>query len=79
MSSCEALTLGDNTHWEPLPAPTHDTRIDFASAAMAGCIIVAGGMDRQSAEAYDEVLGRWLQLPHDLRYASELGIGGALL
>ena len=78
MSSCEALTLGDNTHWEPLP-PMHDTRMDFACAAVAGCIIVAGGINRQSAEVFDETLGRWLRLPRDLPYLARLGVSGALL
>jgi len=78
MSSCEALTLGDSTHWEPLP-PMHDARMNFACVAMAGCIIVAGGMDRQSAEVYDEVLGRWLRLPRDLPHVGRRGMSGALL
>jgi hypothetical protein len=78
MSSCEVLTLGGNTHWEPLP-PMHDARTDFACAALAGCIIVAGGRNRQSAEVYDEVLGRWLRLPRDLPHVSRLGMSGALL
>jgi hypothetical protein len=78
MSSCEALTLGDITHWEPLP-PMHDARKDFACVAMAGCIIVAGGRNRQSAEVYDEVLGRWLRLPRDLPHVGHMGMSGALL
>jgi hypothetical protein len=78
MSSCEALTIGDSTHWEPIP-PMHDTRTHFACVAMAGCIIVAGGVDRKSAEVFDEVLGRWLRLPHDLPHVSRLGMSGALL
>ena len=78
MSSCEALTIGASTHWEPLP-PMHDTRTYFACAAMAGCIIIAGGMDCQSAEVFDEVLGRWLRLPHDLPHVSGVGMSGALL
>lgn len=55
MSSCEALTLGENTHWESLP-PMHDTRTEFAYAAVAGCIIVAGGQNHQSAEVLDEMM-----------------------
>jgi hypothetical protein len=36
-----------------------------------GCIIVAGGcVERKSAEVYDEVLDRWLQLPRDLPHNS---------
>jgi hypothetical protein len=42
MSPCEALTLGDDQHWSPLP-PMHDTRAYFACAAVAASIIVAGG------------------------------------
>jgi hypothetical protein len=34
MSSCEALTLGESTHWEPFPS-MHEARTDFACAAMA--------------------------------------------
>jgi len=78
MSSCEALTIGDSTHWEPLP-PMHDARMEFVCAAMAGCIIVVGGIGRQSAEVYDEALGRWLRLPRDLPHVSQMGISGALL
>ena len=78
MLSCEALTLGDSTHWETLP-PMHDARMDFACAAMAGCIIVAGGRNCQSAEVFDEVLGRWLRLPRDLPRVGHLGMSGALL
>jgi hypothetical protein len=76
-SSCEALAIGDNEHWEPL-LPMHDARDSFACAAVAGCVIVAGGWGHNSAEVYDEVLGRWLRLPfdlpHDLSY-----MGSALL
>jgi hypothetical protein len=78
MSSCEALMLGDSTHWETLP-PMHDARMDFACAAMAGCIIVAGGRSCQSAEVFDEVLGRWLRLPRDLPHVIGLGMSSALL
>jgi hypothetical protein len=78
MSSCEALTFDDSTHWEPLPS-MHDARMDFACATMAGRIFVAGGQDRQSAEVYDEVLGRWLRLPRDLPHVSRIGMSGALL
>jgi hypothetical protein len=79
-SSCEALTLGDDGHWSPLP-PMHGARAFFACAAVAGCIIVAGGWpQRKSAEVYDEVLGRWLQLPHDLPQNGGLhNTGSALL
>jgi hypothetical protein len=77
-SSCEALSIGDSTHWEPLP-PMHDARTEFACAAMAGCIFVAGGCFSQSAEVFDEVLGRWLRLPRDLPHVDCWGMGGALL
>ena len=79
-SSCEALTLGGDEHWSPLPQ-MHDSRGDFACAAVAGCVIVAGGLpQRKSAEVYDEVLGRWLRLPHDLPSNGELvDFGSALL
>jgi len=72
-------------------APSHARRTDkLAYAAMAGCIIVAGGSSdcgggldggvaRTSAEVYDEVLGRWLRLPRDLPHISRMGMSGALL
>jgi hypothetical protein len=64
-SSCEALAIGDDdAHWELL-LPMHDPRANFACAAVAGCIIVAGGVGQRSAEVYDEVLGRFLRLPFD--------------
>jgi hypothetical protein len=78
ISSCEALTLGDGAHWRPLPS-MHDTRYRFACAAVAGCIIVAGGQRRQSAEVFDEALGRWLRLPHDLPYVGRQGMSSTLL
>ena len=34
-SSCEALTLGDDEHWSPLP-PMHNTQAYIACAAVAG-------------------------------------------
>jgi hypothetical protein len=69
LSSCEALVLGANEHWEPLP-PMHDSRRYFACGAVAGCVIVAGGQGRTSAELYDAELNRWL--PCDLPYAGYL-------
>jgi hypothetical protein len=87
-SSCEALTLGDDGHWSPLP-PMHDTRTYSACAAVAGCIIVVAGctivggggfLKRKSAEVYDEVLGRWLRLPHDLPHDGGVhNMGSALV
>ena len=79
-SSCEALTLGGDEHWSPLPS-MHDSRVICACVTVAGCIIVAGGLpQRESAEVFDEVLGRWLRLPHDLSLNGGVEItGGALL
>ena len=87
LSSCEALVVGHDEHWEVLP-PMHEARSHFACAAVAGCIIVVGGCTRtpngvdhlRSAEVFDEVLGRWLRLPCDLPYYTGLmGLGSALL
>jgi hypothetical protein len=78
-SSCEALTLGDDEHWLPLSTMC-DPRANFACAAVAGCIIVAGGYhQRKSAEVYDEVLGRWLRLPYDLPHDGGLHSMGSTL
>jgi hypothetical protein len=77
LSSCEALVVDDGAaHWEPLP-PMHDPRTGFACAAVAGCVIVAGGYDLKSAEVYDEELNRWLRLPHDLPYDNSLNLMGS--
>jgi hypothetical protein len=77
-SSCVALTIGDDDeHWVPLQ-PMHDPRSHFACAAVAGCVIVAGGSGRSSVEVYDEVLDRWLRLPRDLPHALT-GMASALL
>jgi hypothetical protein len=87
LSSCEALVVGHDEHWDVLP-PMHEARSRFACAAVAGCIIVAGGYSRtpngdawlRSAAAIDEVLGRWLRLPCDVPYYTGLmGLGSALL
>ncbi len=79
VSSCEALVVDGVAHWEPLP-PMHDSRAYFACAAVAGCVIVAGGIGPTSAEVYDESRNRWLRLPHDLPYENELrAMGSALL
>jgi hypothetical protein len=80
-SSCEALAIGDDNdeHCVTLP-PMHDARAYFACAAVAGCVIVAGGWGLNSAEVYDEVLGRWLRLPCGRPYVDGLeSIGSALL
>jgi hypothetical protein len=87
LSSCEVLVVGHDEHWEVLP-PMHEARSCFACAAVAGCIIVAGGGGRtpngavllRSAEVFDEVLGRWRHLPCDLPYNGGLvGMGSALI
>ena len=87
LSSCEALVVGYNEHWEVLP-PMNEARSRFACAAVAGCIMVAGGrgltpngrVRLRSAEVFDEVLGRWMQLPCDLPYdGGLLAMGSALL
>jgi hypothetical protein len=79
LSSCEALVMGDAAHWVPLP-PMHDSRGFFACTAVAGCVIVAGGTGRTSAEVHDESLDRWLRLPNYLPYENELySMGSALL
>jgi len=46
---------------------------------MAGCIVVAGGQNCQSAEVYDEALGRWVRLPRTLPHISHLEMRGVLL
>jgi hypothetical protein len=77
-SSCEALSFGADEHWTPLP-PMHETRVNFACAAVAECIIVAGGWQRTSAEVYDEALGRWLRLPCSLPHDGWLCVTGSAL
>jgi hypothetical protein len=90
LSSCEVLTVGDDEHWEMLP-PMHDSRTQFACAAVAGCIVVAGGRggrapqaglwDRvRSVEVFDEACDRWVFLPCDLPHNAGLtAMGSALL
>ena len=79
LSSCEALAVGGGEHWEHLP-PMHDARSLFVCAAVAGCVIVAGGHGLKSAEVFDEVLDRWLRLLCDLPVDYELhAMGSALL
>jgi hypothetical protein len=78
-SSCEALVVDGDALWEDL-SPMHDARAYFACGAVAGCIIVAGGLGRKSAEVYDGELNRWLRLPRDLPYESSLAyMGSAVL
>jgi hypothetical protein len=71
LSSCEALIFDHDEHWEPMP-PMRFARSHFACAAVAECIVVAGGIGvnpdgrvcyLSSAEVFDVVLDRWLQLP----------------
>jgi hypothetical protein len=77
-SSCEALSFGADGHWTPLQ-PMHDVRANFACAAVADCIIVAGGLQRTSAEVYDVVLGRWQRLPCGLPHDGWLRVMGSAL
>ena len=79
-SSCEVLSFGDDEEWQPLP-PMHDSRRFFVCVAVAGCVIIVGGVPhRRSAEVFDEVLGRWQRLPCDLPHAGGLvGMGSVLL
>jgi hypothetical protein len=79
-SLCEALVVGDDAHWGAL-APMHESQEYFTYAAVAGCVIVAGGIGCKSAEIYDEVLDRWFRLPSDLPHnGSYLAwMGSALL
>jgi hypothetical protein len=49
MSSCEALVVDGDAHWNALP-PMHDARNFFACGAFPGCVIVAGGDELKSAE-----------------------------
>jgi hypothetical protein len=78
--SCEVLVTSDgNGHWAPL-SPIYEPRSHFACGVVVGCIIVAGGRGRKSSEVYDEVLGRWLRLPHDLPSGDGVGnMSSALL
>jgi hypothetical protein len=82
-SSCEALMVDRDEHWHSLP-PMHHARCHFACAAVARCIIVAGGVSGDgtpSAEVYDEALNRWIQLPCELPGGNTYlaGMGSALL
>jgi hypothetical protein len=49
-SLCEALVVGDDAHWEPL-TPMHESRDLFVCAAVAGCVIVAGGYDKNQPKS----------------------------
>jgi len=78
-SSCEALMVDEDEHWRSLP-PMHHARCHFACAAVAGCIIVAGGHGTPSAEVYDEALDRWIRLPCEFPGGNTYleSMGGAL-
>jgi len=79
LSSCEALKVGADEHWTLLP-PMHHARLDFVCAAVARCIIVAGGSETPEVEMYDEDYGRWLQLPCNFPGAMDLiDMGSALM
>jgi hypothetical protein len=78
LSSCEALVVGAAARWVLL-SPMHDSRSFFACGAVAGCVIVAGGRGRTSAEVYDESRNRWLRLPHGLPYYTLQSMGSVLL
>ena len=61
-------------------AAIHNGSLCRPCAAVAGCVIVAGGYGRTSAEVYDEELNRWLRLPCDMPYESSLyAMGSAVL
>jgi hypothetical protein len=79
-ASCEALTLGGDERWEPLP-PMLEARSDFFCAAVGGCVIVAGGYDLTPAvDVYEEGLGRWRRLPCSLPHGGGLAwMGSALM
>ena len=78
-ASCETLMVDGDKYWHPLP-PIHHARSYFACAAVARCIIVAGGHGTQSAEVYDEALDRWMQLPCEVPGNTYLAaMGSALL
>jgi len=57
----------------------HHARCYFACAAVARCIIVAGGDGTPSAEVYDEALNRWIQLPYEIPGGNTYLMGSALL
>jgi hypothetical protein len=76
-SSCEALRVDGDEHWHLLP-PMHHARYFFVCAAVARCIIVAGGHGTTSAEVYDEALNRWIRLPCELP-GGNIYVGSALL
>jgi hypothetical protein len=86
LTTCEALVFGDNydndngdAYWVPL-SPMHDARMASACAAVAGCVIVVGGLPVKSCEVYHEALRRWLRLPCDVPCVYYLyGMGSAML
>jgi len=71
--------VDEDEYWHSLP-PMHHARGFFACAAVAGCIIVAGGHGTPSAEVYDEALDRWIRLPCEFPGGNTYleSMGGAL-
>jgi len=76
------VVMGDGEDWEPM-SPMHDARTNFASAAVAGSVVIAGGTDfKIGRKVFDEVLNRWLRLPLPCDIPVDNGlhiIGSALL
>jgi len=77
ISSCKSLMVGEDEHWHSLP-PMHHARSNFTCAAVARCIIVAGG-GTSSTEVYDEARNRWIRLPCDFPEALPVEIMGSAL
>ena len=51
-----------------------------ASAAVGGCVVVAGGDGGGTADVYEEALGRWRRLPCSLPHdAGFIFMGSALM
>jgi len=67
-------------HWHSSP-PMHHARCHFACAAVARCVIVAGGDGILSAKVYHEVLNQWIRLPRRLTGGNTYlaAMGSALL
>jgi len=57
----------------------HEPRYGFACVAIGGCVIVAGGVGSTTAEAYEEGLGLWRQLPSSLPHDGQLFMMGSAL
>jgi len=80
ISSCEALTLdADGARWNVL-SQMLEPRRGFACAAVGGCVIVAGGVDSNTVDVYEEGLKRWRRLPCSIPYGSRIyQMGSALI